>query len=455
MATKTIFVSILSGVEAKNILRTDILRRLLESGSRVVLFVKSKDRIEYYAKEFSHPNLFYETVERYPFSRLNGFFEALRHYLVRTKTLNLYKRLQLEDRRNYLSFLGSHIATSLLANRLVHAAARFFDFHLCRDQVFAAFFEKYRPDLVFLANLFDEAEVSLLREARRRGVCSVGFVNSWDKVTSKGFIRLLPDRLLVPNDHVRDEAIRYDDAPREKITVVGVPQYDFYLGSQGILPRETFFKKINADPAKKLVVFAPMGTAFSNSDWKIIDLIREVVAGLQVPAELLVRFQPNDFFDQKEEFVRRPWMRYDQPGTRFGSVRGVDWDMSRDELFHLKNTLYHMDVLVSYATSLAIDASCFDKPVINLGFEVVSGQSALKTSTRRYGTEHFSKALQTGGIRMVPSKEELSNWIVKYFRDPSLDREGRTRLRNEQCCRFDGKAGQRIATFILEEAGVR
>ena len=55
----TIFISVFQGVEAKNILRTDIFRILRErQGLRIVLFVQDKAKEEYFRKQFigeNHP----------------------------------------------------------------------------------------------------------------------------------------------------------------------------------------------------------------------------------------------------------------------------------------------------------------------------------------------------------------------------------------------------------------
>ena len=209
-------------------------------------------------------------------------------------------------------------------------------------------------------------------------------------------------------------------------------------------------EKIVFRTKKHLIIFGPMGSAFSESDWDIIDLLHELIEKqIKHSAELLVRFQPNDFFAESE-FKKRPWLRYNLPGTRFGTERGIDWDMTGDELLHLKNTLYHMSILVAYATSLSIDAAVFNKPVINLNFEVKHDQPAIKTPTLRYGTVHYQKALRTGGIRLVNSLDELIQWIDAYLADPSVDRKGRQRLVEGQCFQADGKSGERIANAVLK-----
>ncbi len=448
---KTIFISILAGVEAKNILRTNVLKKIMEPGDiRVVLFLKSKERVAFYQKEFNYPNLIYEVIATYRGSFLDRWFEFLKHYLVRTGTLFLYKKLVLADKRNYLSYYGSCLLSFIIGRKFFRRIARFVDFHFISDPTFDPYFEKYQPHAVFLANLFDPQEISLLRMAKQKMVPTIGFINSWDKVTSKGFVRLLPDKLLVPNDNVQVEALELTDISSAHLSIVGVPQYDAYTTKDGIISREEFFRKINADPTKPLIVFCPMGLAFSQSDWNVIDILHELIEKrLKYPAELLVRFQPNDFFE-KSKLESRPWLRYDLPGTRFGTERGIDWDMTGEELLHLKNTLYHASLLVAYASSIVIDIAMFDRPIININFEVKNDQPAIQTPTLRYKTVHYQKALATGGIRLVNSLEELVEWVDRYLDDTSLDKDGRARLVTAQCFKADGKSGERIAGAVLK-----
>ena len=70
--------------------------------------------------------------------------------------------------------------------------------------------------------------------------------------------------------------------------------------------------------------------------------------------------------------------------------------------------------------------------MININFEI--GESAtplapgLRSPTFYYGTEHYRKALATGGIRLVGNTEEVVEWTRRYLGNPALDREGRERL---------------------------
>lgn len=446
---KTVLITIYQAVEAKNILRTKVIKGVLaQPDVRAVCLVRFPERAEYYRRDIQHERIIYDAFYRRPDGLFERFFGWLKLFLIRTRTTNLRRRMRLEESGDYFSYYTGLLMSWLLARPQVRRVSRFWDYFLVGDPGFGAVFEKYRPDAVLAANLFDDVEIALIREARRRKIPTVGFINSWDKLTARYAIRLLPDQLAVYNDIVKREAVRHADMPEERIAVCGVPQYDWHF-NRTPSPRGEFSSKRGLDHRKPLIVFAPMGREFSNSDWDAIDLMHKIVAGgrLGREVELLIRFQPNDFLDDRE-LASRPWLKYELPGRRFGTARGGDWDMNFEEMTALTDTLAHISILVSYASSMSVEAAIHGKPVVNINFELREGEPWSKSPTFYYHTEHYRKAIELGGIRLVESKEELVRWLDAYLKDPSLDAEGRKRLVAAQCSRLDGKAGERIAQVI-------
>ncbi|TSC63105.1 MAG: hypothetical protein G01um101448_90 [Parcubacteria group bacterium Gr01-1014_48] len=446
---KTILIAIFQGVEAKNILRTSILETLLKDVCvRIVLLCNSQERVDYYKKEFQNDRLIYEVVRTQHTPNIDAFFGKLKFMLLKTDTTDLLRFMLRDSGRNLLVHWIAKITNAFLARSLVRKFVRRVDFLFVREHTYAKYFDTYMPDLVFLAHLFDDKEIHILREAKRRGVKSVGLINSWDQTTSRSMLRLLPDWFVVYNALVKQELIELHDASPERIYVGGIAQYDeYYIHTPK--SRDDFFKDIHADPRKKLMVYAPVGKAFSNLEWTMIDVLYGLNASGAFGNNLhiLVRFQPNDFVDQKA-LKLRPHLCYDYPGVRFTKSRSVDWDMNKKEVWHLADTLYHADIVVSYVSSISIDAALFDTPVINIGF--TAGQVMLRESPMQYyGMEHYKKAVATGGIRLVSSVSEFCASVKRYLDDPSLDRAGRMRLVETQCVFTDGRSGERIGLFLL------
>jgi len=448
---KTIFITIFEGVESKNILRTDILPTLLnDPKTRIVLFTKSRERVEYHQREFRNPRICYEVVEVPLVSGLDKFFQRLKFLLLSTGTTALRREMVFDRNKNRLSYYAGIAANWCLARPAVRRAVRWFDLKLVKGGTYRKFFEKYRPDLLICANLFDEPEVHFLREAKRCGVKNIGFINSWDKATARCILRLLPDKAVVFNNLLKREMIDYHDIREEDIFVGGIPQYDQYFSFRP-KPRREFLRFLGLDPIKKIIVYSPVGGMFGDSDWTMIDILYRLKNSGKFgsEAELFLRFPPNDFIDA-EELARRPFLKYAYPGARFSKKRGIDWDMNFTELEHLSNTLCHMSLLVGYASSIGVDAAVFDKPVICINYEVRKEQM-IKSPSVYSRMSHYQKALSSGGIRLVNNEEELVEWVLKYLENPALDSKARRRLFESQCQFLDGKSGERIGKFILSQ----
>ena len=446
---KTIFISIFEGVEAKNIMRTPILSTLLkDSNIKIVLFTKSEERVVYYKQQFPDLRLTYEIIKVPPPTGLDRFFASLKFTLLRTETTLLKRRMTYEESGNRIRFAIGLLLNKFLARPFWRKIIRKLDYLLVKDKLFDPYFEKYQPDCIFLAHLFDEPEIAMLRAAKKRNIFSVGLVNSWDKATARGIMRLLPDKLIVFNDIVKAEVIAHDDMKGEDIFVAGLPQYDIY-SSHTLSSREEFFKKIRLDPQKRLIVYAPMGSSFSDVDWLMIDLIEDLVTTQKIKnAQVLVRFQPNDFIDALE-LKKRPHLHYDYPGQRFSTKRGIDWDMDEVDLSHLADTLYHASLIVSFASSICIDALAYDKPSININFEPAGKRSLRKSPTSYYKMIHYQNVIKSGGIVMADSESELIDKANQLLDNQGRNKALRARLKREQWQFEDGRSGERIGKFIL------
>lgn len=446
---KTIFITLFQGVEAKNLLRTGVVANILKSlDTRVVLFVGFKERADYYQKEFSDPRILYEVADYVSSGWFDRLLGRLKFQTLLTPTTDLRRKMVADLSGNKITYWLGLTVNRVLAHRSVRRILRWVDEHFVGGGTYAKFFDEYKPDTVLAAHLFDDNEIALVREAKKRGVKTIGYINSWDKLTGRCSIRILPDEMLVFNAIVKREAVKHADMPESRIHVVGIPQYDIYAKHKPS-PRMEFMRKIGIDHARRFILYAPMGETFSSSDWGVLDLLHQWVLDGEFPNDVnfFVRFQPNDMVSE-EELAKRPWLRYDRPGTRFAKTRGVDWDMNNEEMQHLADTLHYAELLVCYASSISIDIAVFGKPVINIDFELSPPKHLVKSPTQFYQMEHYINALKTGGIRRVKSADELRVWILKYLADPQLDAALRKRLVEEQCGVMDGHASERIAEWV-------
>ena len=63
----------------------------------------------------------------------------------------------------------------------------------------------------------------------------------------------------------------------------------------------------------------------------------------------------------------------------------------------------------------------------------------------------MKKMLDLGGATVVNNPEELIFWINQYLSNPSLNRDKRKLMAEQQLWKLDGKSGERIGNFLSEE----
>lgn len=448
MGMNTIFLTSFHPLISRNILSTKFMD-LVGRENRVVLFVPDFKR-DYFEKEFSGRNF---AVEGVPVT-LTGrdlFMRKFALVLCPTQDLVIKRRAQFYKDRNIFSFIGFRSAQlffggSLLALRIM----RFLDAVLPSSHTFAGFFETLNPDAVFSTDVQNELDVRLLHEARARRVTTVGMVRSWDNLTSKGVLRVVPDRLVVHNETIKEEAVRYNLVPPANIFVIGIPHYDNYM-SPPERSKEAFFKAFDLDPRKKLVVYAPIGDRYIR-DNETDTFILTILSKLDL--NILVRLPPTDSVRFDKFVSKGARVAFDTTGQRFLRGGKKVHEVGREDDERLKEALSFCDAVVTGQSTVSIDAAAFDKPVVVAAFDH-EPRAYWDSVTRYYDYEYYRKFRERSGIAMAYSPEELLVSVTRYLKDPHLDKAVRERIVRDQVFLFDGKATERLAGLVIESRGIK
>lgn len=446
---KTIFIILDAGTAIRNILRTDVLKRLLEEPwLRIVIFSPIADAD--FKKEFEGPNV---TVEPIQYWKPNGLVKTLRSLrkdiwgeqfdLTRFKEKRAKKTRLLNSVVNALLRRDDSVESTKGAVRTLEQwEARF------TPSLGNHYFEKYNPDLVFYTTIYAR-DLCLEIGAKQRGIKSVAFILSWDNPTTKGPFPIRPDRCVLWNNILRDELMRYHEFRDDQLCVAGVPQFDIYAQREPYLSREQFFAKWKLDPAKKLITYTTGTPGTAPNDDQIVELLyQRLQSGVfKQPAQLLVRLHPKDVYDIYKRFENQPNLVLQLPGRR--AKTNDSWNPTPEDMYGLAELMCYSDVVVNIASTTTIDAAAFDTPIVNIAFDGFKELPYEQSCRRYYEYQHYKRVVDTGGFKISYNIDELVCHIQMYFDDPKLDAPGRARIREEQCWKLDGQAGRRIAEFLI------
>lgn len=456
---KTIFISINRGLLARNVLRTDAFTILKEHPNvRIVIFFPPGIP-DYIRKEFEAPGkVFLEEIHPFKYGAFRRFIflPFLKGLLFTDTTKIIYKYgSERVKRLSAISYALRYALYSVLARfSFFKRLARWIEFRWYKDLAYEHFFDKYKPDLIFTPTIVSIRDVALLKSAKRRNIPQVAMPKSWDDL-DKFLHQFVPSRFIVQNLYLKNAAINLQQYNPETVLVSGYPQFDIYTRKGLLWTRDQFCGRIGIDPKRKLLMFGSEGV-WTPQDENVVEMLHGWImeGALRRPAALLVRPHPADCY--KKRFERFKGL----PNLAVMDYRLTDffpdhWDPSREEMVEFLNILYHMDVNINSFSSLTLDSMCFDKPVVNIAFDM-KAVSSNDSIIHMYERANYKEVVDSGAVRMARSRDEFKEAINAYLEHPELDRVGRERLRKRLCGRIDGKSGDRIARhilFLLKEEG--
>lgn len=452
---KTIFLTAYHGFIARNILNTDVLKRLrAEPSVRIVIFAPPLKK-EWFERYYGGPNVIIEGYDLDPFVRekRNKFWYRLGFVLQNSRYVRDQRGEQLfKDRslRGFLRYLWLSVVAFVLSKiSVVRTLYRLFDYRNSPQRVFDEYIRKYQPSLFFSTDVFSEYDALFLRNAIQCHISTVGMVRSWDNTTTKGILRIIPDKILVHSPTTKRELVRFHSCPSDRIEIVGLPQFDKWV--QGpTMSREQFFSSIGADPHKRLILFAPAGSILSDTDWQLCQILNDALEKGKLPnsIQFLVRNHPHHPADFSR-FSGNPNFIFETPGVKIKKGDDKQTELTPDEHDHLRNSVYYSDIVMYVVTSLGLDASTFDKPQVMVNFDGWEHRPYVR-SVRRYNREDcLANLVSLGGTYVASNQNEWVAAINAYLKNPKLHQDGRRRTIGQHMYKLDGKAGERIVHAVL------
>ena len=454
-----ILFSVPHGAAAGNIVRTGIIGRVLaaEPSLQAVILSPMADD-DAFVKEVAHPRVTVETLPAHRPEGLEARLLALMQagYLESGVTESVRIRRAEAHAKGTIRWIGlKHLIARTAMPSLVKKETRYDAIdrrvsHPRAEQVF----DRYRPDLLVTSSPgLILSEVPLLRTAKRRGVRTMAIDPSWDNFTNKLMPVRRVDRLVVWNDLMKTQAVDLHGYQPDDIRVAGVPQWDRYFRDGATTDRAAFFRRIGADPARRLVTLTTTPQElYSHHDHVLRVMAGAVRDGRWPSVQILVRLHPRDDRAKYAQFEGTPGIIIEKPfrdTVRAGD--GLAVDVTADSQQHLADTLRHSDVIVNVASTIAVEAAIFDTPVVNVAFDGEREQEFTRSSRRYYKFTHYANITRHNAVRVAWSPDELIAHVRTYLDDPAQDRAGRERVVREQCQFTDGRAAERVAGFVADE----
>ena len=296
-------------------------------------------------------------------------------------------------------------------------------------------------------------DLPYLEAARCQGIPTISPVYSWDNLTAKGPFVIPPDQLVVWNEVMKHEACYFHGYAPEDVFVGGVPVFDSYVvvrASADAVARKAFLSTLGLDPGKQLVTLTTIPPVYyGTSHYALVEMLKDWIAsGELAGTSLLIRPHPMDDTDYTD--LVGPDVVLDNYGSE-PSADPRHWRPTDDNTRHLGRTMAFSDVVINIASTITVDAACFDTFTINVAFDIKPcGNEYFGTVARYYQYTHYNLVVETGAAALVSSPQDFLAAVREYLVDPARDRAGRALLLRNQVGELDGQAWQRTAAALLK-----
>ncbi len=319
-------------------------------------------------------------------------------------------------------------------------------------------FDQFRLALLVTTTTgLDDYDLPILKEAQKRKVPILTYIESWDniwKMERQKEKMIQVDHLLVWNKMMQEHAQRVFGYTPNQIHLVGSPRLDFFWHKEKLPSREELCRFLGVDPQKKLIHIATVELYDISYVVKILAEARDRKK-IATPVEIYCSVHPGGDLAKHQGYaqkynvkLRYSFGRSDQtPNPLFR------YNPTEAEMYLLTSLWIHSDLMINFSSTAAIESMLGDTPTINVMFgKPWDWYAWRKSAVYRDFQEHYKDIIAEQGTTVVKNKKQLLNAVNQYLGKPALHRKGRRKTCQKMLTYLDGRASQRVFDLIIAKA---
>lgn len=414
-----IAISIATGMAGRNFILSDMFA-----------YLKSNNNI-YYISNFSNSlnneknyNIKYNKVKR----RISYYASTVYSYALWNKFKpDTKKKYIYEEKRS--RFLKYYLFTSLskIYNRFPNSILIGFLKHLIHTVNL-----RYIPNFdILVATSIDEInEINLIYTAKISNKKVVGIVHSWDNLAARQLLPEYPDILMVWNESMKHEAIKFHNYPEDKVKIIGVPQFQMYRDVSKNIKFKDFSKHFNVQLGDRIMLYCAAAERVFPDEERFVDELLDLLR-INPGWKLIFRLHPEERRDlYLEKFKNTPGVLISYPdnGSRanysenYGTIQAI-----REYIWLLK----YSSVVINLASTVSLDATLFNTPVICPRYNPIIKSDEWNSAEKWYESSHFKPLILYGALYVANSKSEINDHLNSIINNPSERDVERALLRDK------------------------
>lgn len=324
-------------------------------------------------------------------------------------------------------------------------------YRLYRNRKTANILSRLRPDLVFCSAASFEPDFFVVTEAIRAGYPTSGMVFSWDNLSSKGPIYSSFKKIIAWNGFQKDELKKYYRYDDKNIRVIGMPQLDYLSKNISRISVGSFRSDNRIPKGVRLITYTTGTPKTIPNENLVVETVYSYLKQLKEPWHLRVRLHPKDDPRYYRNLQKLKNVSLEVVGdTRRLKARDGRC-LTPKSVDHYISLLKSSDVVLNIASTVTLESLAAGTPVIHIAIDP-QPCDYYRSNVRFYDYTHIRQLSSFGAVPIVKTGEELIKALEMILNDKDYLYAEREHLVAELTGASDGKAGERLAKELINNA---
>ena len=313
-------------------------------------------------------------------------------------------------------------------------------------------FQKYTPDFLFLSTPGQKSfDLEPLQLANNKKIISFSAIYSLDNLTAKGLLFTNTNYLSVWSDQMKEDAVKLHGYDCKNVFVDGAAITDnFYhfQKSNTNEQRNNFLKSIGLKTHNKFITIATIPEYYWGQNH--IALANDILK-INPDINILIKPHPLDLTNYSSLASSRVIIDPFHGGfnaTPDNKEAVVEfWKAPINHIENLSNIMMYTELVVNVASSIAIDASIFGTPGINIAFDYDDTNQILPAKDL-YKYTHYKRIIETRGTYFAYDLNMLEDFIKLILTGKDLISSDRSKMSKIVYGKYDGNSINRIISNL-------
>lgn len=285
-------------------------------------------------------------------------------------------------------------------------------------------------------------QTEAVKAARALGIPTVVGAASWDNLTSKGLLRLVPDALSVWNETQRGEAVELHRIPPARVHVTGAQSLDHWFEPRSPEAVDLLRSRLGLTPGRPVILYVGSSKNMAPGDRepRFVERWLAALRASALPAlrdaHVIVRPHPGHL----EPWTGDALAALQRQGVTVWPLSYSGMPLGDVEIDEFHDTLLACDAVVGVNTTAMIEAAIVGRPVLTVS-DPVFAQSQRETLHFRYlvsdaegcvqiahGLDAHVAQLERTLAHPAERLEALAAFVRRFVRPFGLDQGSTGRL---------------------------